>query len=102
MSKEFKIEYHGCGGFFWDETRPLISKYKSVCQNPTTDTFWKEMQHVKNVPCTRLQLRKRNIAPKKYVKEYNNAVLTKNLLKSTMAEFLKLKQRVNNTQKNKV
>ena len=44
------------------------------------------MQHVKNDPCTRLQLRKRNIVPKKYVKEYKNAVLTKNLLKSTIAE----------------
>ena len=79
MSKEFKIEYHGCGGVFWDETRPLISKYKSVCQNPTTDTFWKEIQHVDNVPCTRLQLRKRNVVPKRYVEEYENAVHTKNL-----------------------
>ena len=55
MSKEFKIEYHGCGACFWDGNRPLISKYKSVCQNPTTDPFWKEIQHVKNVPCTRFE-----------------------------------------------
>ena len=92
MSKEFKIEYHCCGACFWDGTRPLTSKYKSVCQNLATDPFWKEIQHVKNVSCTRLKLRKRNVVPKKYVEEYKNAVHTKNLLKSTMAEFLKLKQ----------
>ena len=58
---------------FWDGTRPLISKYKSVCQNPTTDPFWKEIQHVENVPCTRY------VVPKRYVEEYGNAVHTKNL-----------------------
>ena len=94
MSKKFKIEYHGCGACFWDGTRPFISKYKSVCQNPTMDTFWKEIQHVDNVPCTRLQLRKRNVVPKRYVEEYKNAVHTENLLKSTKAEFKKLKQEI--------
>ena len=68
----------------WDGTRPLISKYKSDCQNPTTDPFSKEIQHVKNVSCTRLQLRKRNVLPKRYAEEYKNAVHTKNLLKLTV------------------
>ena len=39
MSKEFKIEYHGSCACFWDGTRPLILKYKSICRNPTTDPF---------------------------------------------------------------
>ena len=92
MPKELRIEYHGCGACFWDGIRSLILKYKSVCQNPATDPFWKGIQHVKNVPCTRFQLRKRNIVPKKYTEEHKNTVHTKNLLKSTMAEFLELKQ----------
>ena len=51
--------------YFVSYCRPLISKYKRVCQKPTMDPFWKEIQHVKNVPCTRLQLRKRKTVPKK-------------------------------------
>ena len=88
MSKEFKIEYHGCGACFQDGTRPLISKYKSV---PTTDPFWKEIEHAKNIPCTRLQLRKGNVR-KGYIEKYKNTVHTKNILKSAISEFEKLKQ----------
>ena len=45
-----------------------------------------------NIPCSRLQLRKRNVLPKRYVEEYKHTVHTNNLLKSTIAEFEKLKQ----------
>ena len=58
MSKEFKVQYHGCGASYADGTLPLISK-NGGCFKPTTYLFWKEPEDITNRVNTRLQLKRR-------------------------------------------
>ena len=83
MSKEFIIEYHGCGACFYDGTVPLITKSEG-CDKPTTFPFWKEPKDVNSSPLTRLQLKtaKKHLVQKSYSAEY------KKLLSDRMAKHL--------------
>ena len=68
MSKEFKIEHHGRGGFFWDETRSLISKYRSVCQIQLRIHFGKKCNMLKMIHVQDCNLEKETLYQKNSLK----------------------------------
>ena len=81
MSKQFKVEYHGCGACYADRTLQLISR-NGGCYKPTTYPFWKEPEDVINRVSTRQQLKQRSLITNYYIAQYYD------LLEKRMAKYL--------------